>query len=94
MAGGIDDFKFKEGLERLEKLVGELERGELDLEDALERYEEGLKLYRRLLEVLEKAEKRIEILSGEKKGKLLWKKFSAPGPATDDDPEDGGQGAS
>jgi len=89
LEGEADKFRFKEGLERLEKLVGELERGELELEEALERYEEGLKLYRRLLEVLEKAEKRIEILSGERKGRLLWKKFRPEAEEPESSSEDG-----
>ena len=53
---------FEESMEQLEKIVAELESGELSLEDSIARYEEGMKLQRRLTEVLNQAEKRIERL--------------------------------
>ena len=74
----IDALRFREGMERLEDIIKGLEGGELELEDALERYEEGLRLYRRLGAILADAEKRIEVLSGEKAGKLRWTTFEAP----------------
>ena len=63
-AGGSDGEKpdFEEGMERLEKIVAELESGELSLEDSIARYEEGMKLQRQLTDVLNHAEKRIERL--------------------------------
>ena len=63
-AGGSDGEKldFEEGMERLEKIVAELESGELSLEDSIARYEEGMKLQRQLTDVLNQAEKRIERL--------------------------------
>jgi len=63
-AGGSDGekFDFEEGMERLEKIVAELESGELSLEDSIARYEEGMKLQRQLTDVLNQAEKRIERL--------------------------------
>ena len=63
-AGGSDGDKpdFEEGMERLEKIVAELESGELSLEDSIARYEEGMKLQRQLTDVLNQAEKRIERL--------------------------------
>ncbi|ABK43568.1 Exodeoxyribonuclease VII small subunit [Magnetococcus marinus MC-1] len=51
---------FEASLERLEALVGELERGELPLEEALAAYEEGMKLARLCQKRLDSAEKRIE----------------------------------
>lgn len=53
---------FEEALERLETIVDELEGGELSLEDSLARYEEGIRLSRRLTHALDTAEKRIERL--------------------------------
>jgi exodeoxyribonuclease VII small subunit len=63
-AGDSDGEKvdFEESMERLEKIVAELESGELSLEDSIARYEEGMKLQRRLTDVLNHAEKRIERL--------------------------------
>ena len=63
-AGDGDNEKvdFEESMDRLEKIVAELESGELSLEDSIARYEEGIKLSHRLTQVLDQAEKRIERL--------------------------------
>ena len=53
---------FEEALERLETIVEELEGGSLSLEQSLARYEEGMRLSRRLTQTLDQAEKRIERL--------------------------------
>jgi exodeoxyribonuclease VII small subunit len=53
---------FEEALERLETIVEELEGGSLTLEQSLARYEEGMRLSRRLTQTLDQAEKRIERL--------------------------------
>lgn len=53
---------FEDALKRLETIVEELESGELSLEDSIRRYEEGMKLSRRLTQTLDEAEKRIERL--------------------------------
>jgi exodeoxyribonuclease VII small subunit len=56
---------FEQALERLEAIVQELESGRLTLEESLARYEEGMKLSRRLSQTLDEAEKRIERLTQE-----------------------------
>jgi exodeoxyribonuclease VII small subunit len=53
---------FEEALERLETIVEELEGGSLTLEQSIARYEEGVKLSRRLTQTLDQAEKKIERL--------------------------------
>ena len=53
---------FEQSMKRLEAIVEELEGGELSLEDSIARYEEGIKLSRRLGQVLDESEKRIERL--------------------------------
>lgn len=53
---------FEQSMKRLETIVEELEAGELSLEDSIARYEEGIKLSRRLTTVLDESEKRIERL--------------------------------
>ncbi len=55
---------FEQSLQRLEEIVHLLEDGDLGLSDALSRYEEGVKLLRQSYELLEKAERKIELLSG------------------------------
>ncbi len=55
---------FEEALKRLEEIVHRLEEGEIGLDEALARYEEGVKLLRRAHDLLGRAERRIELLSG------------------------------
>lgn len=62
MMGDGEDVDFEGALSRLEDLVGELERGELSLEDSLRRFEEGVRLVRRCSEQLKSAELRIRQL--------------------------------
>src|SRR3954447_2351934 len=55
---------FEESLCELEKIVAELESGKLGLSDALARYEEGVKHLKGCQQLLEAAERKIELLSG------------------------------
>ena len=59
-----DQPTFEQSLKRLEEIVHLLEEGELGLNEALERYEEGVKLLRQSYDLLQRAERRIELLSG------------------------------
>ena len=56
------DLKYEEALKRLEKLVAELDRSELDLESRLKKFEEGTKLARVLVKKLDQAKKKVELL--------------------------------
>ena len=53
---------FESSLAALEKIVRELERGELPLEKSLELFERGVRLSRECQERLQAAERRIEVL--------------------------------
>ena len=57
-----DPLRFEEALERLEAIVDGLEAGELPLEEALARFEEGVGLTRALGDQLARAERRVEQL--------------------------------
>jgi exodeoxyribonuclease VII small subunit len=57
-------LNFEQALSRLEQIVHTLEEGDIGLDEALKRYEEGVKLLRQSYELLERAERRIELLSG------------------------------
>lgn len=61
--------KFEEALARLETIVTELERGELPLDQSLKIFEEGIKLSKTCLKILDDAERKVEILVQEKDGK-------------------------
>ena len=54
--------KFEECLDRLEKIVNELEKGDLPLEKALALFEEGVQLSGSCRKELEEAEGKVEIL--------------------------------
>jgi exodeoxyribonuclease VII small subunit len=62
--GASQGPSFEEALRRLEEIVHLLEEGEIGLDEALKRYEEGVKLLRQAYELLTRAERRIELLSG------------------------------
>ncbi len=57
-----DPVRFDDILSRLRALVERLESGNLPLEDGLRYFEEGMELCRQGATVLDKAEKRVEIL--------------------------------
>ena len=67
--------KFEEALARLEAIVAELERGELPLEDSMRIFEEGIKLSKVCLKMLDDAERRVEILVKDKDGRKRTRLF-------------------
>jgi exodeoxyribonuclease VII small subunit len=66
--------KFEEGLQRLEKIVEELEKGEVPLEKSLTLFEEGVKLSTACRKELDEAEGKVEILL-KQNGKLQAEPF-------------------
>lgn len=70
-----DEIKFEKALERLEKIVEELEEGNVSLEDSLKKYEEGVKLSAVCQQRLAQAEKKIEILTRSLDGTLKRESF-------------------
>lgn len=50
---------FEEELKGLEKIVNELENGDLPLEESIKKFEEGIKMSKYCNDILDKAEKRI-----------------------------------
>ena len=58
----MKEIKFEEALKRLEKIVGDLEEGNMSLDDSLTRYEEGIKLSRICSRQLEAAKSKVELL--------------------------------
>lgn len=55
---------FEQALGQLETIVHQLEEGEIGLAEALGRYERGIQLLKQCYGLLERAERRIEVLSG------------------------------
>ena len=55
-------MKFEEAMQNLEKIALELEKGDLDLDTSMEKFEQGMKLSKECNKMLENAEKKITIL--------------------------------
>ncbi len=70
------EIKFEDALKKLEKIVSDLESGELSLDDSLKRYEEGVKLAGFCSKKLETARRRVEILVKDGSGKLEARPFN------------------
>ncbi|MNL78926.1 Exodeoxyribonuclease 7 small subunit [compost metagenome] len=65
---------FEEAMKDLEQIVIELENGNLNLDESVEKFENGIKLAKDCNKILEDAEKKITILL-EKDGKLTEENF-------------------
>ncbi len=68
-------MKFEEALSKLEKIVNDMEKGDLSLDEALKKYEEGIKLTRLCTKMLEDAKKKIEIVAKGEGGEVKLKPF-------------------
>lgn len=55
-------FDLEQSLKTLEALIEELERGDLPLEQAMQKFEQGVRLTRDCQAALKDAEQRVEIL--------------------------------
>ena len=69
------DLNFESTMDRLEKIVEQMESGKLPLEDLIVRYEEGMKLVKTCQERLANAEQKIEIITRNSAGKAVIKEF-------------------
>jgi exodeoxyribonuclease VII small subunit len=74
----IENLSFEESLSELEKIVQNLEQGELSLEDSMTLFERGLNLSQGSQEKLKNAEQKIQILLT-KNGKTQLKAFEKEG---------------
>jgi len=54
---------FEEALEKLERIVSQIEEGEVSLEEAIDKYAEGVKLIKQCRSILDTAEKKIQLLA-------------------------------
>lgn len=70
----MGEIKFEKAMEELEKITTELEKGNLSLDESVEKFEEGMKLSKQCNDMIKKAEKKITILL-QKDGKIEEEKF-------------------
>ena len=67
---------FEESMKSLENIVTELENGNLNLDESVKKFEEGMKIAKQCNTILKEAEKKITILL-EKDGELKEENFDA-----------------
>jgi len=70
-------FNLEKSLSNLESIVEELESGDLPLEKAMKKFEEGIKLTRGCQAALKEAEQKVEILLKDAGGEEVLDEFSA-----------------
>ena len=58
-----EKMTFEQALENLEKIVAQIESGQIGLEESITRYEEGIRLIQQCRAILDAAEKRIQLLA-------------------------------
>lgn len=56
------EINFETSMEQLEKIVQDLEKGDLNLDDSIKKFEEGMKISKECNKFLEDAEKKITVL--------------------------------
>ena len=82
------EMKFEEALKKLEKIVQNLEDGDLPLDEALEKYEEGIRLSKACAKKLEVAKKKVEILLKNEDGSVELKEFDESSQGQDEKPQE------
>ena len=70
-----EKISFEENMKKLEEIAVELEKGDLDLDSSVAKFEEGMKISKKCSEMLENAEKKITMLIKGEGGELAEEKF-------------------
>ena len=68
---------FEQSMKQLERIVQQLEGGDLPLETAIKKFEEGMKLTRFCSKKLDETEKKVSILLKNAKGRIAEKPFDS-----------------
>lgn len=58
-----ETFNFEKSLDELNRIVTQMEQGELSLEKSLEHFEQGISLIRQCQKALQEAEQKVQILT-------------------------------
>lgn len=69
--------KFEDAMKKLEGIVEKMEKGDIPLNESLKLFEEGVKLTRFCSQELQKAEKKVELLTRDAEGKLTAVPFES-----------------
>jgi len=76
---------FESAIRRLEAIVEELESGDLTLDDALKKFQEGVKFSRFCSKKLDETEKKVAILLKDVEGEVRSEPFSMNGEEDEED---------
>ena len=74
----MDELSYEEAYEKLDAAVNALQDGHMSLEQALQHYEEGMRLAHYCNEILQKAELRVQQLSSDEQGMLTIQPLDLP----------------
>ena len=69
------EVSFEDNMKKLEEIATELEKGDLDLDSSVKKFEEGMKISKECNEMLERAEKKITMLIKGDNGELTEENF-------------------
>jgi len=75
---------FEKAMKKLELIVQQLESGDQPLEEAVKKFEEGVKLSKFCSEKLDQTEKRITLLLKDQTGNLFEKPFISESESVDE----------
>ena len=70
-----ETVSFEEKMKKLEEIATELEKGDLDLDSSVSKFEEGMRISKECNEMLEKAEKKITMLIKGEDGEVVEENF-------------------
>ena len=70
-----ETVSFEKKMKKLEEIAAELEKGDLDLDSSVSKFEEGMRISKECNEMLEKAEKKITMLIKAENGELVEENF-------------------
>ena len=71
----MKDDTFESKMKELENIVADLEKGDSGLEESLKKFENGMKISKECLKLLENAEKKITIIL-ENNGEIIEEDFA------------------
>jgi exodeoxyribonuclease VII small subunit len=66
---------FEAALKELEEIVKQMESGDLSLEDSVKKYESGMKISKFCLDLLDKTEKKITLVTRDQDGRIKQEPF-------------------
>lgn len=70
----VEEMTFEEAMRELEQVVGQLERGDVPLEDSIKLYERGAALKKRCEDRLKAAEEKVEAITADADGNAIGTK--------------------